>query len=138
MSQPGTLGHREPTCARTRVIQSRLRGAEVTHSLRPDCAVGCKPQVFLIARGQSPSRQSRQSRELGPLPQGSEHATARCQRPPGDVGEVSYKRTTGCSYLDSLPIARGLALDLAAARNGPACARQLAARGEALGRAELR
>jgi hypothetical protein len=56
MSRPSTLGHREPICPRTRVIQSRLRGAEVTHSVRPYCAVGCGLLVFLRARGQSPSR----------------------------------------------------------------------------------
>jgi formate dehydrogenase major subunit len=46
MSRPGTLGHREPISPRTSVIQSRLRGAEVTHSVCPYCAVGCGLLVF--------------------------------------------------------------------------------------------
>src|ERR1700751_5467203 len=46
MSLPGTLGHREPISPRTSVIQSRLRGAEVTHSVCPYCAVGCGLLVF--------------------------------------------------------------------------------------------
>ena len=52
MSRPGTLGHREPISPRTRAIQSRLRGAEVTHSVCPYCAVGCGLLVF--TKGTSP------------------------------------------------------------------------------------
>ena len=46
MSRPGTLSHREPISPRTSAIQSRLRGAEVTHSVCPYCAIGCGLLVF--------------------------------------------------------------------------------------------
>src|SRR6266566_3583686 len=46
MSRPGTLSHQEPISPRTSTIQSRLRGAEVTHSVCPYCAIGCGLLVF--------------------------------------------------------------------------------------------
>jgi len=46
VSRPGTLSHREPISPRTSAIQSRLRGAEVTHSVCPYCAIGCGLLVF--------------------------------------------------------------------------------------------
>ena len=46
MSRPGTLSHQEPISLRTSGIHSRLRGAEVTHSVCPYCAIGCGLLVF--------------------------------------------------------------------------------------------
>ena len=46
MNRAGTLSRREPISPRTSAIQSRLRGAEVTHSVCPYCAIGCGLLVF--------------------------------------------------------------------------------------------
>jgi formate dehydrogenase major subunit len=45
----GTLGKHEPISPRTSAIQSRLRGAKVTHSVCPYCAIGCGLLVFTKA-----------------------------------------------------------------------------------------
>ena len=46
MSRPGTLSHQEPISLRTSGIHSRLRGAEVIHSVCPYCAIRCGLLVF--------------------------------------------------------------------------------------------
>jgi len=46
----GTLGRQEPISPRTSAIQSRLRGAAVTHSVCPYCAIGCGLLVFTKAK----------------------------------------------------------------------------------------
>src|SRR5262249_12780370 len=51
MNRSGTLSHLEPISPRTSAIQSRLRGAEVTHSVCPYCAIGCGLLVFTKGGG---------------------------------------------------------------------------------------
>src|ERR671919_1167825 len=44
------MSKHEPFSPRTAATQSRLRGAEVTHSVCPYCAIGCGLLVFTKAR----------------------------------------------------------------------------------------